>query len=156
MPYSVERFKVSDWKEIEVRDEARADFEVTTKEVIFNEIFTNGAPFFTVRYNGKVIACYGFSYGGMGTYFPCICADKTLYKHAKKMVKLFYEYFATYVPRNCKRLEAYCDIEDKKAMNLAKHFGFSIIGIRHNATVEGHDQAIFERLTTIDHRKMRK
>ena len=156
MAYSIERFKITDWDEIEVREEARADFEIIKKEVIYGEIYTNGAPFFTVRYNGKVIAVYGFSYGGMGTYFPCICADKELYKHSVKMVKLFYDYFAYYVPVTCKRMEAYVDVTDKKAMKLAQHFGFSIIGIRHYATAEGHDQAIFERIMCFDHRKMKK
>ena len=44
---------------------------------------------------------------------------------------------------------------DKKAIRLAKHFGFSIIGIRHYATAEGHDQVILERLLCIDHRKIK-
>ena len=156
MPYSIERFKISDWDELDVREEARADFNMIRKEIIFGEVYTNCAPFFTLRYNGKVLACYGFSYGGMGTYFPCICADKELKNHAIKIVKLFYDYFAVYVPKDCRRMEAYCDVTDKKAMRLAKHFGFSIIGIRHYATAEGHDQAIFERIMCFDHRKMKK
>lgn len=156
MGYSIERFKKSDWDEIEVRDEASADFNIIKKEVIFNEIYTNGAPFFTLRYDNKVLACYGISYGGLGTYFPCICASKDLYKHKIKMIKLFYDYFATYIPKNCRRLEAYCDIMDEKAMRLARHFGFEIIGIRHYASAEGHNQAIFERIMCFDHRKMKK
>ena len=156
MAYSIEKFKTSDWDEIEVRDEALADFNIIKKEMIYKEIYNNGAPTFTLRYNEKVLAIYGFSYGGMGTYFPYVCADKELYKHTKKMVKLFYEYFAKYIPTACKRMEAYVDITDKKAMRLAQHFGFSIIGIRHYATAEGHDQAIFERIVCCDHRKMKK
>ena len=153
MNYSIEKFKISDWEEIDVRDEAKADFEVLKHEIIYNEIFTNGAPFFTFRCDNKVLAIYGFSYGGMYTYYPCIVADKELHKHTRKMVELIYDYFAYYVPKNCRRLEAYCDIMDKKAIRLAQHFGFSIIGIRHYASAEGHDQAIMERLTFTDPRK---
>ena len=151
--YSVDRFKVSDWDELEVRDEAKDDFELIKKEVIFNEVFTNGAPAFTLRCNGKALAVYGFSYGGMYTYYPFIVADKELHKHTRKLVALIYEYFSVYVPKNCRRLEAYCDIMDKKAVRLAQHFGFSIIGLRHYASAKGHDQVIMERLTFTDPRK---
>lgn len=155
MSYSITKFKTEDFKEIDVRKEAKADFDIMSKEIIYNEIFTNGNPFFTVRYNNEVIAIYGFSYGGMGTYFPCVVASKNLHKHVFKIVKLFYEYFALYVPKTCRRLEAYCDIMDKKAIRLAEHFGFSITGIRHYASAEGHDQVILERLMCMDHRKIK-
>lgn len=154
--YTIERFKTSDWDEINVREEALADFELTRKEIIFNEIFTNGAPFFTLRYKGKVIFIYGISYGGMYTYYPCVIADKEAKNHTCKITKAIYDYFAFYVPKSCRRLEAYCDIMDKKAVRLAKHFGFSIIGIRHYATAKGHDQVIMERLTCMDPRKETK
>ena len=156
MSYSVTPFKLEDWENIEVRDEAKADFLMIKNEIIYNEIFTNGAPFFTVRYNDKVLAVYGFSYGGMGTYFPCIVASKDLHKHVHKMVRLFYDYFAMYVPKDCRRMEAYCDIMNKKAIRLAQHFGFSIIGLRLYASAEGHDQIILERLNCTDHRKIKQ
>lgn len=151
--YTVDKFKTSDWNEVEVRPEAQDDFELTKKEMIYKEVFTNGAPFFTFRCNGEVMAIYGFSYGGMYTYYPFIIASKYLYKHTRKMVELIYDYFAFYVPKSCRRLEAYCDIMDKKAVRLAQHFGFSIIGIRHYASANGHDQVIMERLMNMDPRK---
>lgn len=156
MNYSVEKFKVSDWDEIDIREEAKADFEAIKKETVFKEVYTNGMPFFTLRADGKVVFIYGFMYGGMGTYHPAIMASKDLRRHIRKVVELCYEYFATYVPRSCRRMEAYCDIMDSKANALAKHFGFDVIGIRHNATAEGHDQMILERLTTVDHRKVQR
>lgn len=154
MNYKVERFKTSDWYEIDIREEAKADYELAKKEFIYKEAYTNGMPFFTLRADGKVVFIYGFMYGGMGTYHPTVMVSKDIRRHLRKMITLCYEYFATYVPRTCRRMEAYCDIMDEKAIALAKHFGFSIIGIRHNATAEGHDQVILERLTTIDHRKV--
>lgn len=156
MNYSVERFKPSDWEEIEVRPEAAADFVLTKTELIWKEVCTNGMPFFTLRADGKVIFIYGFTYGGMYTYHPAVIMSKDAVKHVKKIVTLCYEYFATYVPRTCRRMESYCDIMDTKAVAFAKHFGFDVIGIRHNATAEGHDQVILERLTTVDHRKKQR
>jgi len=154
--YTITRFKVSDWDEIDVRDEAKADFDMIRKEIIFNEIFTNAAPFYTLRCDNKVIFIWGISYGGMYSYFPCIVASKEAGKHARKIRNLIYDYFAFYVPKTCRRLEAYCDIMDKKAVRLAQYFGFSIIGIRHYASAEGHDQVILEKLMLMDPRKETK
>jgi len=53
-------------------------------------------------------------------------------------------------------MEAYCDIMDVKAVRLAKHFGFDVVGIRHNASAAGNDQVILERLTWCDIRKTRR
>jgi hypothetical protein len=156
MNYSVERFKVSDWDEIDIREEAKADFEVSRREAVIKEVYTNGMPFFTLRADGKVIFIYGFMYGGMGTYHPAVMASKDLRKHTRKVIQLCYDYFATYVPSSCRRMEAFCDIMDTTAVNFAKKFGFNIIGIRHNATAEGHDQVILERLTLADPRKIKR
>jgi hypothetical protein len=154
MSYSVERFKLSDWDDLVPRPEAAADFEVIKNEIIFKEAYTNGMPFFTLRYNGEIIVVYGFMYAGMGTYFPAVVAGCNMHKHVRKVLTLFYEYFATYVPRDCRRMEAYCDIMDVKAVTLAKHFGFDVVGIRHNATASGNDQVILERLVLMDPRKV--
>lgn len=156
MKYSVERFKWSDLEELIPRSEAAADLEIIKKEVIFNDVYTNSMPFFTLRADDEVIVVYGFMYSGCGTYMPSVIAGQNLHKHTKKVIKLFYEYFATYVPSDCRRMEAYCDIMDEKAIRLAKHFGFEIVGIRHYATADGHDQAILERLLLIDPRKQRR
>lgn len=156
MQYSIERFKVSDWDEIDIREDAKADFDLMRKELIFKEVYTNGMPFFTLRADGKVVFIYGFMYGGMGTYHPAVMASKDLHKHTRKVVQLCYDYFATYVPRSCRRMEAYCDIMDTRAVALAKRFGFDVIGIRHNATAEGHDQVILERMTSVDPRKIKR
>lgn len=156
MKYRVDRFKLSDWDEIKPRPEAAADLEVIKTEVIFNDVYTNGMPFFTLRADDEIIVVYGFMYAGNGTYMPAVVAGENLHKHVKKVIKLFYEYFATYVPANCRRMEAYCDIMDEKAIRLAKHFGFEIVGIRHYATADGHDQAIMERLLLMDPRKKRR
>lgn len=156
MPYSIEQFNPKHWNEVEPRPEAAADLEAIKKEVIFKEIFTGGMPFFTLRYKGEIIVIYGFMYSGNGTFHPAVIAGKNIHKHVKKVVTLFYEYFATYVPRSCRRMETYCDIMDTKAVRLAQHFGFVPIGIRHNASAEGHDQIIFERLTNVDHRKIKR
>lgn len=156
MQYSIEKFHTDHWYEIEPRPEAAADLEAIRKEIIFKEVYTGGMPFFTLRADGKIVVIYGFMYSGNGTYHPAVIASKDISKHKKKVIKLFYEYFATYVPRNCRRMETYCDIMDVKAVRLARHFGFDIIGIRHNASAAGHDQVILERLTTVDHRKIQR
>ena len=156
MKYRVDKFKLSDWKEIVPRKEAAADLEVIKSEVIFNDVYTAGMPFFTLRADEEIIVIYGFMYAGCGTFMPAVIAGENMHKHVKKVIRLFYEYFATYVPSNCRRMEAYCDIMDEKAIRLAKHFGFEITGIRHYATAEGHDQAILERLTLVDPRKRRR
>lgn len=155
MRYSLEEFKTEDWYEIEPREEAAADLEAIRNETIYEKAFTNGMPFFTLRSEGKIVVIYGFMYAGCGSYMPCVIASKDIYRHTKKVIKVFYEYFATYVPKDCRRLEAYCDIMDEKALRLAKHFGFDIVGIRHYASAEGHDQAILERLTLHEIRKVR-
>lgn len=154
--YTIERFKKEDWYEIEPRPEGKATLEAIRKEAIFNDVYTKGMPFFTLRADGEIIVIYGFMYGGCDTFHPAVIAGKNIRKHVIKVIKLFYDYFATYVPRSCRRMEAYCDIMDSKAMNLAKHFGFDVVGIRHNASAEGHDQAILERLVLIDHRKIER
>lgn len=156
MKYRVDKFKPLDWHEIIPRPEAAADLEVIKREFIFKDAYTNGMPFFTLRADDEIIAIYGFMYEGGGSYMPAVIPGQNLHKHTKKVIKLFYEYFATYVPRDCRRMEAYCDIMDEKAIRLAKHFGFEIVGIRHYATAEGHDQAIMERLLLMDPRKQRR
>ena len=155
MQYSLDRFKREDLYEIEPREELIEDLEAAKNEAIINDIYTNGMPFFTLRANGKIIVIYGFVYTGCGTYMPTVVASKYTHNHIRKVIQIFYDYFATYVPKDCRRLEAYCDIMDEKALRLAKHFGFDVVGIRHNASADGHDQAILERLTRCDIRKTR-
>lgn len=156
MQYSIEKFKLEDWEEIEPREEVIPDLLAAKEETIFKEVYLNGMPFFTYRQDGKIIMIYGMLYEGCGTYVPSIIISKYINKYMKTAIKLLYEYYATYVGKNVRRLEAYCDIMDVKAIRLAQHFGFQIIGIRHHATAEGHDQAILERLTTCDPRKVSK
>ena len=155
MQYSVDKFKHADLHEIEVRDELIEDLEAAKNEAIINDMYTNGMPFFTLRADGKIIVIYGFVYTGCGTYMPTVVASKYTYQHRRKVIQVFYDYFATYVPHNCRRLEAYCDIMDEKALRLARHFGFDLIGIRHNASARGNDQAILEKMTLHDIRKVR-
>lgn len=70
-------------------------------------------------------------------------------------MELLYAYYNEYTnAKEIRRLEAKCDIEDPGAIRLARHFGFDIIGIRHNASAEGHDQVIMERLVNCDPRKI--
>lgn len=156
MHYKIEAFKLSDWDEIEPREELKAQLASLKKDVTYAEIYERGMPFFTLRADDEIIVIYGMMWGGDGTFIPAVLAGKNMHKHLRKVIPLFYEYFATYVPRKARRLEAYCDIMDTKAMTLAKHFGFDIIGIRHYASAEGHDQAILERLVLCDSRKVRK
>ena len=156
MNYRVDKFTVQDWYELEPREEVKATLEELKKEAIFKDSYTNGMPFFTVRVDDKIIAIYGMMDGGCGTYLPSILASKYISKYTKLIIKLFYEYFALYVPKSCRRMEAFCDIMDVKAIRLAKHFGFDVIGIRHNASAEGHDQVIMERLTTCHKAKIRR
>lgn len=157
MQYKIDAFKIQDWFDIDPRDEVAADLESIRQDVpFFKEIYTGGAPFFTLRYGDEIIMIYGFLYSGNGSYHPSLIPSKNISKHKKIAVKLIHEYFATYVPRTCRRLETYCDIMDTKAIRLAKHFGFDIIGIRHSASANGHDQAIMERLTFVDPRKVQR
>lgn len=156
MPYKIEKFKVEDWYNIEPRKEVQATLDILKEEVLWQDAYTNGMPIFTMWENNEIVMIYGFLYSGCHTYCPVLIPCKDIHKYTKHIIKLFYDYFATYIPRNCRRLEAYCDIMDVKAIRLAKHFGFNPIGIRHNATAEGHDQVILERLTYADPRKIRK
>lgn len=156
MHYSVETFKLSDWDEIDPREELKPALESLKTDIVYADVFTKGMPFFTLRADGEIVVIYGMMYGGDGTFLPSVLPSKNMHKHLKKVIKLFYEYFATYVPRKARRLEAYCDIMDTKALTLAKHFGFDVIGIRHYASAEGHDQAILERLVLCDSRKVRR
>lgn len=155
MQYSLERFKNEELFEIEPREELAKDLEAAQNEAILNDVYTNGMPFFTLRADGKIIVIYGFVYVGCGTYMPMVIASKYIHKHIRKVIQVFYEYFATYVPKDCRRLEAYCDIMDEKALRLARHFGFDIIGIRHYASARGNDQAILEKMVLHEIRKVR-
>ena len=155
MQYSVDRFKREDFNEIEPREELIEDLEAAKNEAIINDVYTNGMPFFTLRADGEIIAIYGFIYVGCGTYMPNLLAGKNMHRHIRRVMHAFYEYFATYVPKDCRRLEAYCDIMDEKALRLAKHFGFDIIGIRHYASARGNDQAILEKMVLHEIRKVR-
>ena len=116
MNYSIEAFKLSDWKDIEPREELRAQLEDIKKEILYIDIFTKGMPFFTLRADGEIIVIYGMLWGGSGTYVPSVIAGKNIKKHLRKVIQIFYEYFATYVPRTCRRMEAHCDIMDTKAI----------------------------------------
>lgn len=156
MQYSVDKFKWEDLFDIEPREELEDDLRAAQEEAIINDVYTNGMPFFTLRADGRIIIIYGFVYTGCGTYMPTVVASKYTHKHTRKVIQVFYDYFATYVPKDCRRLEAYCDIMDEKALRLAKHFGFDLIGIRHNASARGNDQAILEKMTLHDIRKVRK
>lgn len=156
MNYRIDAFKISDWDEIEPREELKVSLENLKKEAVYADVYSKGMPFFTCRIDGKVVAIYGMLFGGEGTYMPSVLVCKDIDRYKKTVIKLFFDYFATYVPRMARRLEAYCDIMDKKAIRLAKHFGFEIVGIRHYASPEGHDQVIMERLVCSDVRKVRK
>lgn len=154
MSCNVTKFVLSDWDDIEARTELIPALTSAKDEAVWKEVYTNGMPFFTYRENDVIIMIYGMIYAGSGTYIPTLVASKYIKKYAKTAIKLLYDYYATYVPIKVKRLEAYCDVTDSQALRLASHFGFSAIGIRHNATVDGHDQVILERLVSLDHRKV--
>ena len=154
MSCSVTRFKVQDWDEIVTRPEARESLESLKKEAIWEEVYTKGMPIFTYREDEGIVMIYGMLYMGCGTFMPVIVAGELMARHAKTVIKLLWQYYATYVPANARRLEAYCDIMDVKAVRLTERFGFTPIGIRHNSSVEGHDQVIMERLVNCDARKV--
>ena len=153
---TVERFKLQDWDDIEPREELKYQLaELKEDSKFYKEVWTMGMPFFTYRYKGEVLAIYGMTYHGAGTYVPSVILSKNIGVRVKTVFKLMQDYYAMYVARNARRLEASCDIMDEKAIRLAKHFGFSPIGIRHYASAEGHDQVIMERLVLVDPRKQR-
>lgn len=156
MQYSITKFKLSDLDEMDPREESVSDWQQLKKEKIYQEIYLKGMPFFTLRADGEVILIYGFMYAGCDTFVPSALFSKTASKHTKRILKSFYEYYGTYIPKSVRRLEVCCDIMDVKAIRFAQHFGFDIVGIRHGATPEGHDQALMERLMYYDVRKVEK
>lgn len=149
----VQRFKVSDWYDIDPREENKEDLETLKSNIEWEKLYLR-VPFFTYRHEGEIIMIYGMIYAGCGTYTPAIILSKHAKKYKISIIKLLYAYYNEYTRTDVRRLEAQCDVQDAEAIRLAKHFGFDIIGIRHMAAANWHDQVVLERLVLHDARKI--
>ena len=146
MPYKITRFKPEHLELIEVRDEQKADIEFIRTNPAYKAMYTTEMITNTLWYNDTPIFIYGFHNSGIGTYVPMVIAHKELRKHKFATIKAVYKYYDEYVMNDLRRFEAYVNLDDFTALRFAKWFGFAIIGIRHQASIGGCDQAILERL----------
>lgn len=146
MPYKITRFKPEHLDLIEPREELKADMDYVRSHPEYTQMYTTEMITNTLWYNDTPILIYGLHNGGFGTYTVFVIAHKDLHKHKFATVKAIYKYYDEYVMNDLRRFEAYVNLDDLTALRFAKWFGFAIIGIRHQASVSGHDQAILERL----------
>lgn len=146
MPYKITRFKAEHFDLIEPRKEALPEVEYMRKNEKYKELYTTQMVTNTLWHNDKPVLIYGMVNDGMGTYTVLAIASHDAIKHKFAIVKAIYKYYDDYVMSDLRRMEAFVNLDDLTALRFAKWFGFAIIGIRHQASFSGHDQAILERL----------
>lgn len=146
MPYKVLRFKMSHLEDFKPRKEQIVDLEAFRECKITRESWIRRFESFTLFYEDKPIMIYGFMSGGYGTYYPVILSSEDIDKHRFAVIRCLYDCAEKYVGSDVRRFEAYVNAEDKKANRFARYFGFEPVGIRRQASVDGKDQIIYERL----------
>ena len=146
MPYKITRFKVEHFSMIDPRPEAKPEVDFLIKNEKFHTLYTTQMVTNTLWYDDKPLLIFGMINDGLGTYTALAIADKDLKKHKFAAIKSIYKYYDEYVMSDVRRIEAFINLDDLTALRFAKWFGFAIIGIRHQASFSGHDQAIVERL----------
>lgn len=146
MPYRVVKFNRSHFDNFDVRDEQKMDLECLLSHNDWKKMWEGELPMFTLFYDDKPLMMYGMQNSGIGTYFPQAFVGKDIYKHTRAVVRCLYDYVEKFVGKDVRRLEAYVAVDDIKAQRLVEFFGFEVIGYRRQATIDGKDQIIYERL----------
>lgn len=146
MPYKITRFKPEHFDLIEPRKEALPEVEFMRTNDKYKELYSKQMVTNTLWHNDRPILIYGMVNDGLGTYTVLVVAAHDLAKHKFATIKAIYKYYDEYVMNDLRRFEAFVNLDDATALRFAKWFGFAIIGIRHQASFSGHDQAILERL----------
>lgn len=146
MRYRVVKFKEEHFNTFDVRDEQRADLECLLAHPEWKRLWEGSLPMFTLFADDKPIMIYGMAASGIGTYFPQAFVGKGIYKHVRAVVRCMYDYVEKFVGDDVRRLEAAVAVDDKQAQRFVEFFGFEPIGYRRQATIEGKDQILYERL----------
>ena len=144
--YTITRFKLEDIDKMNVRKEHKAEALFIRDNVTYHDIYLNGFPFYTLQYENVPILIYGFHNSGVGTYSPLVLVAEEISSHKFAVIRALFKYAVEVIGSDCRRLEAYVKVEDAPAKRLAEMFGFEMIGLRRNSTLEGGDEIIYERL----------
>lgn len=146
MPYSERDFQEEDLRKVCKYENQIEEIEYVQGNPIELEIYNSTPKFRTLLYNDEIVCIFGCPYGGYRTYIPALIPGQCMKRHLRRVITFLYKYFLTHIPMDVQRLEAAIDAEDKVALRFAQYFGFDIIGLRHQACVNGHDQVVVERL----------
>lgn len=146
MRYSIRRFNIKHFENFDVREEQLPEFRFLMEHPAFQERWERDNPMFTLFYKEEPIMVYGMQNSGIGTYFPLVLASKGLDKHKFAVVRCIYDYVEKFVGDDLRRLEADVAVDDITAQKFVEFFGFEVIGLKRQSTVDGRDQIIYERL----------
>lgn len=144
--YRIEKFKKEHLVTFDIRSELSSEIAFFKDNEHLQELWQFKMSIFTLLYDNKPILIYGMQSLGTGTYFPMVYAGKGIDKHKFAVVRCIYDYVEKFVGKDVRRFEASVDATDKKANRLVRFFGMEPIGIRRQATLDGNDQIIYERL----------
>ena len=144
--YRIEKFNAEHIDTFDVREEIYSEILFFKKNKDLQALWQYKLPILTLFYKDKPILIYGMQSAGTGTYFPMAYAGKGIDKHKFAVVRCIYDYADKFVGNDVRRFEASVDALDKKANRFVRFFGMEPIGIRRQATLDGNDQIIYERL----------
>lgn len=130
----------------EPREVQVKELEHLKKYMEHQHLWCHVLPIFTLFADDKPVMLYGMSNNGFGTYTVMVFASEGVDKCTHTMVRCLYKYVEDFVGSDVRRFEAHVSMIDEPAKRLAKFFGFELIGIRRQATPNGDDQGIYERL----------
>lgn len=144
--YRIEKFKKEHFDKFDIRKEILSEVLFFKESKYLQELWQYKLPVLTLFYKNKPILIYGMQNAGTGTYFPMAYAGRGIDKHKFAVIRCIYDYVDRFVGNDVRRFEASVDALDKKANRFVKFFGMEPIGIRRQATLDGNDQIIYERL----------
>lgn len=144
--YRVAKFRLKHFDSFKAREVQRPEIEFLFKNEEIQKFWIFVMPVFTLFANEEPILIYGMQNSGSGTYYPMVYAAEGIDKHVRAVIRCLYDYAEKFVNTDIRRFEAYVSATDKKAIKLAKFFGFEAVGFRRQAAMDGGDQIIYERL----------
>ena len=144
--YRVEKFKLEHFKNFDARDVQKQEIEFLFSTEDMQKFLVFVMPVFTLFADDRPILIYGMQNSGTGTYYPMAFAAEGIDKHVRAVIRCLYDYAEKFVNTDVRRFEAYVSATDKKAIKLARFFGFEAVGFRRQAAMDGGDQIIYERL----------
>lgn len=145
MRYSVKKFKMEHLNGFKHRSEQVPELEYLKAKDTYQDLWEHKLPIFTLFADKEPILIYGMC-AYLGTYTPMVFAAEGIDKHRFYVVRCLYDYVEKFVGDDVRRFEATVLATDKKANRLAQFFGFEAVGIKRQASIDGQDQILYERL----------